>query len=112
MNSNYKYMGCYVDGALRDLAVWLKPSSKMTVQMCYKHCKARGYKYFSLQASSHCFCDNSYGKYGSDMDSKCNMRCSGNSRQMCGAGMRNSVYLIKGASKSFTICGLMAYKAS
>ena len=40
--------------------------------------------------SIQCYCSNTYGSYG--FSSNCNMACSGNSNQICGGGLANSVY--------------------
>ena len=40
--------------------------------------------------SSACFCDNSYGSYGTA--SNCNSACQGKSSEICGGGWANSVY--------------------
>jgi hypothetical protein len=41
----------------------------------------------------HCFCGNSYGKYG--QAANCDMKCSGNAGEICGGSFANSVYSIK-----------------
>jgi hypothetical protein len=47
--------------------------------------------------SVQCFCSNStIGKYGKVADSNCNMKCKGNSAQMCGGSYLNSVYQLDG----------------
>ena len=38
-----------------------------------------------------CWCGNSYGKYG-QFPNDCNSKCSGNKNQLCGGGLRNSIY--------------------
>lgn len=60
------------------------------------------YLYAALQASSYCACGNSYGRYGSGAG--CDMACSGDNTQMCGAGMKNTI--LKNTSKRSNICNL------
>ena len=43
--------------------------------------------------STYCLCGNSYGSYGSS--SNCNMPCSGNTSEICGGVMTNSIYSTK-----------------
>ena len=37
-----------------------------------------------------CFCGNTYGNYGSS--SSCNVKCTGNSAEICGGSGANSIY--------------------
>lgn len=46
---------------------------------------------FILLNSDYCFCGNSYGKYNCGYSS-CNISCSGNSLEICGGFMANSIY--------------------
>lgn len=47
---------------------------------------------FPVKQYSNCYCGKAFGKYGSVVDSQCNLECPGNSSQNCGAPWRNSVY--------------------
>lgn len=59
--------------------------------MC--HSIVSGYRYAGLQYEKECFCGNSgYNSYGSGEG--CNLRCRGNSEQICGGELHNSVYQI------------------
>ena len=51
-----------------------------------------GYKYAGLQAASYCLCGDSYGNHGKALESQCSMTCSGESSQICGDDMTNSIY--------------------
>ena len=46
------------------------------------------------QFAAECMCSNYYGRHGQRPESECDRRCTGNSAQICGAGLRNSVFLI------------------
>ena len=46
--------------------------------------------YSGTQHSDQCYCDNSYGTYGSA--SNCNEKCAGNDDQICGGSWALSVY--------------------
>ena len=52
--------------------------------------------YAGLQGGKDCWCGNNYGEYG--FVAKCNRRCSGDPKKMCGGIWTNSVYLAKGFS--------------
>ncbi|WDP86113.1 MAG: hypothetical protein HUN05_14065 [Desulfobacter sp.] len=84
------YKGCYRDSASRDLNGYTFNSNNMTTQGCMDVCKAKGFRYAATQYVSHCFCSNTYGKYGPSQG--CNMKCSGNAAEICGGGWANSVY--------------------
>ncbi len=88
------FVGCFKDTADRDLKGYSFSSRQMTVQDCIFMCAHKGYAYAGLQYGSQCFCGNSYGRYGAV--NNCNMRCSGDSSQVCGGFWANSVYRIRG----------------
>ena len=95
----YSYEGCYRDQGNpytykdRDLhAFGYNSDDSLTVESCVRECGRRGYKYAAMQYSHGCVCDNSYGKYGKA--DNCNMKCTGNSSEICGGEWANSVYKI------------------
>ena len=47
-----------------------------------------------LQDHSECYCGNSYGKHGLSDEEDCDFPCDGNPKEICGGGLRNSVYTI------------------
>ncbi len=61
----------------------------MTAVKCAANCE--GYKYFGTQWSRECYCGNVAPPLEAAA-SECNMACSGDASQICGAGMRLSVY--------------------
>ena len=50
-----------------------------------------------FQASSYCFCGDSYGSFG-EADG-CSLSCHGDSSQTCGGSWRNSVYSLSTEGK-------------
>jgi hypothetical protein len=46
------------------------------------------------QIRSYCFCGDAFGSQGTRSEAYCDMPCSGDSSQICGAGWANSVYEI------------------
>ncbi len=69
--------------------------SRMTPAVCEDLCGRRHqFRYFGLQYGMECWCGNSYGKHGEQEDSKCTKPCTGDTQQMCGGELTNSVYEI------------------
>ena len=85
------YIGCYKDpNNPFDLDGFLQRSSNNTPQRCIETCRAKGFAYAGVQYGQSCLCGNSYGKFGEA--SNCNMKCTGDSSQICGGYNANSVY--------------------
>lgn len=63
----------------------------MSLEFCSYYCE--GYTYFGVEYGRECYCGNSFNA-GSVIApaSDCNMLCSGNDSEFCGAGNRLSVY--------------------
>ncbi len=95
-----EYVGCFKDQGDplgtkgRDLNGYFFQDPNMTVETCISVCRQRGFKYAGVQYSKHCFCGNSYGKFG--RANNCNMRCMGNPAEFCGGFWANSVYKVVG----------------
>jgi hypothetical protein len=87
---------CYRDTGNRDLEYYLTTSMPAGVQSwpawCREECKKKGYLYAAVQYSTHCFCDNDYGKYGKRDISDCNMNCNDIEKNKCGGPWGNNVY--------------------
>jgi len=83
------YLGCFVDGGVRALPDRIISEDDMTAARCAANCE--GYAYFGTQWSRECYCGNSAPTEAAPA-SDCNMACSGDATEMCGAGMRLSVY--------------------
>ena len=97
--SSGQYLGCYKDTDYRDVGdtsqggYYWQDGNGMTTERCIASCSGKGYAFAATQASSYCFCGNSYGKYGKA--DNCNVKCSGSSGQTCGGNYANSVYRAK-----------------
>ncbi|KAM7206912.1 WSC domain containing protein [Rhypophila sp. PSN 637] len=87
--TSFTSLGCFIDSPSRILPNKVISTHDMTAARCALNCA--GYDYFGTQYSSECFC-------GSDTPTDpapagdCNMACSGNPDEQCGAGMRLNVY--------------------
>lgn len=65
----------------------------MNNQACIAFCANAGYVYAGTEYSSECFCGNTIASAAAKVaDTVCNMACSGNSTQPCGAGSRLSIF--------------------
>lgn len=53
------------------------------------------YKYIGLQHGNECWADTAIGSYGKVPEDECNMPCSRDNMEHCGAGWRNLVYDLK-----------------
>ncbi len=87
-----RYLGCFKDEGDRDLQGKFWEDGHMTPERCLQSCSDAGYAYAGVQYASQCFCGNSHGRYGRLNESSCNMRCSGDSRLVCGGTWANTLY--------------------
>ncbi|KAI9745488.1 MAG: hypothetical protein M1818_001022 [Claussenomyces sp. TS43310] len=92
--AGWKYDGCYIDNAHgRILNHQQSDSQTNTVEICVNACIGLGYTIAGMEYSSQCFCDdNLYNGAALTAGTDCNMACSGNSSEICGAGSRMSIY--------------------
>ncbi|CAH1778020.1 unnamed protein product, partial [Owenia fusiformis] len=67
----------------------------MTIAKCNNVCRSQGFKYAGSQFGEQCFCGNDFGSQGKVADSECNVKCQGNSEEVCGGGFRNSIHLVR-----------------
>jgi hypothetical protein len=91
---NFTYAGCYVDGVNGRIFNNQQPDNQaLTVESCVKTCSGLGYSIAGMEYGVQCFCDN-FTRNGATIAAKtdCNMACSGNANEICGAGGRLSVY--------------------
>jgi len=86
------YIGCFVDDKNRDMGKFYKDfAGGHSVESCRVKCA--GYKYFSIQNGSECFCANSYGngpQYKQVDESQCRKNGEGH-----GGYMRQSIYHVQ-----------------
>jgi len=104
--SGWAAQGCWVDGAFgRVLSVQRPDSAEQTIENCVNSCAASGFKIAGLEYSSQCFCDNVIQNRGelAIAQTDCNMPCSGNSEQICGAGNRLSLFSLGTPAKAPTV---------
>lgn len=93
--SGWSYKGCYIDGVNGRILNTQNPDSPtLTIEGCIQTCIGQGHIVAGMEYSSQCFCGDYLVNGGAlaPSDSQCNMPCSGNSNEMCGAGNRMSIY--------------------
>jgi len=89
----YTFQGCLLDSVasriLRSKSTW---SAENTYASCAAFCA--GYPFFGTEYASECYCgDTLRNSSSADVPlADCNMPCSGNSSQTCGAGNRITVF--------------------
>lgn len=91
--SSYRFLGCFTeaDRGVRALRSRSLADDSMTLESCAAYCTA--YHYFGTEYGRECYCgdvlDHSSNATGL---TACDMQCSGNAHQTCGAGNRLSLY--------------------
>lgn len=89
----WMYQGCYSDGSPRTIqGASYSNQTAMTVESCISYCDSQNYIYAGLEYMYECYCGNSTSTAKVEPSTDCNMACSGNSSEACGAGNRLSVY--------------------
>ena len=89
--AGYRYLGCFKDAAARDLPVAMDVRP-LTIKSCVLKCRDARFSVAGVQASSQCFCGDSYSRYGRLRNEHCGMRCTGNYREVCGGHMKNTIF--------------------
>lgn len=92
----YLSQGCYNEapnGRLLAGASYTN-STGMTVESCVNFCSARAATYAGLEYAQECYCADSLPATATMADdaAKCNMLCTGNKKEFCGAAALLNVY--------------------
>jgi len=93
--NNWGYQGCWVDGVNgRILSYEENNNQALTIESCVALCSGYGYTIAGLEWSVQCFCGNNIVNGGvlSALQSDCDLPCSGNPDEVCGAAQRVSIY--------------------
>ncbi|KAK4223829.1 WSC domain-containing protein [Podospora fimiseda] len=90
----YEYRGCWTDNVPnRALPGKTFADGAMTLTRCANFCKVSSYGWFGVTYSSECFCGATLDPNSEQVaESDCNMPCSGDASEKCGAGNRLNVY--------------------
>ncbi|KAG0645262.1 WSC domain-containing [Hyphodiscus hymeniophilus] len=103
--TGWTYYGCQTEATnARALASKATAYDTMTLESCASDCA--GYTYFGTEYGRECYCGNSFSA-GSTVAPKsdCSSTCGGNSKEICGAGNRLSVYKKGAGSGTSTTTG-------
>ncbi|KAM3413865.1 hypothetical protein BST61_g10539 [Cercospora zeina] len=80
---NYNYLGCYTEVGGRALRQGRTTNANMTNELCQRTCQ--GYQFFATEYANECYCGRSlHTDSRPATDNRCNMRCAGDSTQICG----------------------------
>ncbi|KAL0956983.1 hypothetical protein HGRIS_003084 [Hohenbuehelia grisea] len=95
-NSAWEPQGCFFDspGRARTLSgASYVDSHNMTIETCVAFCQNGGYNYAGVEFGQECYCDHALQLEGKQTTSSdCNIPCSGNSDQICGAGDHLNIF--------------------
>ncbi|CAI6334186.1 unnamed protein product [Periconia digitata] len=88
----FAYQGCYYDAAVpRALPSEFLVNDNMTIERCSAFCTK--YQLFGLEYGRECYCGDKLDSTSTiQAISDCNMPCSGNQTETCGAASRLSLY--------------------
>ncbi|KAI0086860.1 copper radical oxidase [Irpex rosettiformis] len=94
--SQWVPLGCFTDGnpggRTLDGATFTNTTG-MTTEACITFCDNQGFVYSGTEFAQECYCGNFFANGGTNTTaSDCNMPCTGNSAEICGAGNRLTVF--------------------
>ncbi|KAJ7364627.1 copper radical oxidase-like protein, partial [Mycena albidolilacea] len=93
---NWTSKGCYTDNqaAGRSLTgASFTNTTGMTVESCIKFCDGKNFIFAGIEYAQECYCDNFLENGAQNVSlSDCNMACTGNPKETCGAGNRLNVF--------------------
>ncbi|XP_052233558.1 uncharacterized protein LOC127846389 isoform X3 [Dreissena polymorpha] len=90
-NESMIYMGCYQDsGGNQVLADYDYHSNSNSPTECSNNC--RNYKFFGVEAWSHCLCGNTINSATQVPESECTRLCPGETSKRCGDHWRINLY--------------------
>lgn len=95
---NYNFLGCFTDSGTRTLPNSVAGGS---VEACASSCA--GSTYFGVKYGSECYCGSAlYTSSTQVATTDCNMPCSNNASEYCGAGNRLQVYQLASSTVTST----------
>ena len=95
-SSTMVYIGCFVEPTgTQVMPNLLYQGNANTPQNCQQLAMAAGWKFFAVQGGGgdQCFAHTAYGGQTETARSTCNVPCTGDNTQTCGAAWVNQVYL-------------------
>ncbi|KAH6634407.1 glyoxal oxidase-like protein [Chaetomium sp. MPI-SDFR-AT-0129] len=94
LSGGWEYQGCYTDVPGRTInSASYTDGEGLTIETCLAYCSSKGFPYAGVEYSVECYCGSSLATNAAKLnDSDCNMACSGNANEPCGAGSRLSLF--------------------
>ncbi|KAH9927682.1 copper radical oxidase [Fomitopsis serialis] len=94
---NWTAEGCYTDntGSRTLTGPSYTDTSNMTVESCISFCsdQSTSYVYAGVEYAQECYCGNAFSNGGTQAPATdCDVPCTGNAEETCGAGNRLNVY--------------------
>ncbi|KAL4076636.1 glyoxal oxidase [Scleroderma yunnanense] len=94
---NWTSYGCWTDntGSRTLSSASYTDTTDMTVESCISFCStgSNSYIYAGVEYAQECYCGNYLASAATNVSmSDCNMQCTGNAAELCGAGDRLNVY--------------------
>ncbi|KAL8689037.1 MAG: hypothetical protein Q9218_005195 [Villophora microphyllina] len=98
-NTNFTYTACWDEPSSgRALPTLALASDSMTVELCLSKCY--NYQYAGIEYGRECWCGNTLASTSAQAtaESQCNKKCPGDNSEICGAGLRLTLYTHNAAS--------------
>lgn len=105
---SYNFVGCYTDSQTnRTLPDARHNDAGLTLESCAAFCASAGYPYMGTEYAGECYCAQKLASTGTNATIwDCNMGCSGNVTEACGAANRLSLYQLSNAVSNGTTQGM------
>lgn len=94
-NGSGEYLGCFIDSDNnRDLEGSFQELEENSPEICINHCLRGGFNYAGLQYGKECWCGDSYGKHGKNVEEHCGTKCPGAAHQheKCGGYLSSRIF--------------------
>ena len=89
---SWTYDNCYVDCIWdRVLPVTMYVQGPMTIKHCLDACDGAGYEYAGVEYGQECYCGRKAPTEVAN-DDRCNMACTGDATEICGAGSKETCF--------------------
>ncbi|KAI9443574.1 WSC domain-containing protein [Lactarius indigo] len=92
ISAEYTLLGCVTNGFLG--SAMYKDPTDMSVFGCVSFCFNRAHPYAGVENGENCYCGDSWPETSKTVSSdKCNVKCTGDSRENCGGSGYVDLYL-------------------
>ncbi|KAG8999298.1 hypothetical protein FRB90_012101 [Tulasnella sp. 427] len=101
--AGWTYVGCFKDSPTRVLSSKVSSTSTNTPTTCLALCSKSGYQYGGTEYGTECWCGNTLTSPVARPESDCNVPCSGDKTQTCGASYALSLYQLATAATTNSV---------